>query len=69
MSEQQPVTIPADLMTVLRCPVTGTALRQGTGADEGLLVNDSPDRPLGYPIRSGVPVLLAHEATALDRPA
>ncbi|ACQ79478.1 conserved hypothetical protein [Beutenbergia cavernae DSM 12333] len=48
---------------ILRCPVTGTELVDDVGPD-GLpeLRNTAPDRPLAYPVRDGVPVLLADEA-------
>ncbi|ROR95726.1 hypothetical protein EDD28_0288 [Salana multivorans] len=56
------VVTPDDLGWVrdhLRCPVTGTRLRERTGPDgEPELVNDSDERPLAYPISDGVPVLL-----------
>lgn len=50
----------------LRCPVTRTELREEIGPDGELrLVNSSPERPLAYPVRSGVPVLLPDEAITL----
>lgn len=51
------------LREALRCPVTGTPLREDTAPDGGPeLHNTSPDQPLAYPVRAGVPVLLAQEA-------
>jgi len=51
---------------VLRCPVTGAELVDGTGPDgEPELRSTDPGRPLAYPVRGGIPVLLADEARAL----
>lgn len=50
----------------LRCPVTLTELREEIGPDGELrLVNTSTERPLAYPVVSGVPVLLPDEAIEL----
>lgn len=50
----------------LRCPVTGTELRDGVAPDGGFeLVNTSADQPLAYPVRDGVPVLLPSAARQL----
>ncbi len=51
-----------DLLNVLVCPLTRTKLRWDRAADE--LVSDAAG--LAYPIRNGVPVLLAEEARPLD---
>ena len=49
-----------------RCPVTHTALVDGTDSEGNPeLVNTSSEQPLAYPVRNGVPVLLADEARAL----
>jgi len=53
---------------LLRCPVTGAELVDGVGPDGGPeLVSTDPGRPLAYPVRDGVPVLLADEARPVPR--
>ncbi|MDD9206847.1 hypothetical protein PU560_10265 [Georgenia sp. 10Sc9-8] len=52
---------------LLRCPVTGAELEDGTGPDgEPELVSTAAQDRLAYPVRDGVPVLLASEARHLD---
>lgn len=52
--------------SVLRCPVTGAELVDATGPD-GTPELHSTDavRPLAYPVRDGIPVLLEVEARPL----
>ena len=50
----------------LRCPVTGATLVATTGPEGQLeLHSTDPQRPLAYPVRDGIPVLLEHEAREL----
>jgi uncharacterized protein YbaR (Trm112 family) len=50
----------------LRCPVTGATLVDATGPDGGPELHSlDPVRPLAYPVRGGIPVLLEAEAREL----
>ena len=51
---------------ILRCPVTGAALVNGVGPDgEPELHSTDAERPLAYPVRNGIPVLLESDARPL----
>jgi len=52
------VTIDPELLAILVCPMTRTAMRLDAERDE--LVSD--EAGLAYPIREGVPVLLVEAA-------
>jgi uncharacterized protein len=57
MPDLDPDILPDDFLALLRCPVTGSRLR----LDGPWLVAEIGG--LRYPIREGIPVLLADEAT------
>lgn len=65
MNDQTPWMDPW-VRSVLRCPVTGAELVDAEAPDGGReLRSVDPDRPLAYPVRDGVPVLLEGEARVL----
>lgn len=49
---------------ILRCPVSGAALEEGVGPD-GAPELVSREAGLAYPVRDGLPILLADEARRL----
>ncbi len=50
------------LLEILVCPLTKTTLRYDATAQE--LISDAAK--LAYPIREGIPIMLAEEARKLD---
>lgn len=54
---------PGWVSAIVRCPVTGTELIAGKSPDGAPeLHNTDSERPLAYPIRDGIPVLLEVES-------
>jgi len=66
-AETQPEPPPVDprLLEILVCPVTKGPLRYDRVRGE--LISDQAG--LAYPIRDGIPIMLADEARRLDEPA
>ena len=59
------IDLPDWVRDILRCPVTGATLVDGVGPDgEPELHSTVATRRLAYPVRDGIPVLLAEEARA-----
>ncbi|MFE7506776.1 Trm112 family protein [Promicromonospora sp. NPDC057488] len=66
MSTDPTVQLEPWVRQILRCPVTGAELVDATGPDGAPeLHSTDPDRPLAYPVRDGIPVLLESDARAL----
>ena len=53
-------TIDPELLTILRCPLTRSRLRQ----EGDFLIAETGG--LAYPIRDGIPIMLEEEARQLD---
>ena len=53
-------TVPTDLLNILRCPITGSRLRQ----DGEFLVAETGG--MAFPVRDGFPVMLPDEAKLPD---
>lgn len=64
-AEPQAPEVQPWLLEILRCPVSGARLRLDSGTDEEPVLVSEADEPLAYPVRDGVPVLLADEARPL----
>lgn len=67
---RRPLKIDPWLREILRCPVTGTELEDASDASGApVLVSTGVDAERGgrlqYPIRDGIPVLLADDASVL----
>lgn len=57
-----PASVDPRLLEVLVCPITRGRLTYDRAANELI----SPTAKLAFPIREGVPIMLAEEARALD---
>lgn len=60
-----PLGIDPWVREILRCPVSGAELEEGTGPD-GAPELVSRAAGLAYPVRDGLPILLADEARRLS---
>jgi hypothetical protein len=60
-----PAPVDPRLLEILVCPVTKAKLRYDR--EKGELISD--EAGLAYPIRDGIPIMLADEARRLDEPS
>lgn len=68
MSAEATLGLEPWLLDILRCPVSGASLRVATGpGGEPELHSTDEAAPLAYPVREGVPVLLADHARPIER--
>ena len=59
--------LPAWTVEILRCPVTGAVLEPKQGPQgEPELVSTAAEQRIAYPVRDGVPVLLADQGRRID---
>ena len=66
MSEQPVNNIEPWVRDILRCPVTGATLVDGTGPNGKPELHSTDEKnPLAYPVRDGIPVLLESDARSL----
>lgn len=61
-TDHVPPAIDPRLLEILVCPVTRGPLRWDRAAQELI----SPQAGLAYPVRDGIPIMLADEARVLD---
>ena len=61
-TERLPPAVDRRMLDLLVCPLTRTRLRWDAAAQELL----SPAARLAYPVRDGVPILVAGEAREMD---
>ncbi|HLS48997.1 MAG TPA: hypothetical protein VK024_03300 [Actinomycetaceae bacterium] len=68
MSQPRDTSLNSWARSILRCPATGAELIDGRGpGGEPELHSTDPNRPLAYPVRDGIPILLVDEARELTR--
>ena len=66
MSAHPTIQLDPWVREILRCPATGAELVDGTGPDGRPELHSTDSvQPLAYPVRDGIPVLLASEARPL----